>query len=224
MIISFKEFTVELALNKLKQTASVDDKATGEINPEYRKKILSLTNRGLTDMFTRKKILEGRAMMKLDENTHIYRIDPITDPHYQGFVKILQVEAVPKHLELERDNREKFIPRSGEDIEMSDTETFIFSERFLRCHHLMVDIVFQKKHPIITAEGNINVPAHLLEALYLYVSGHYLTDMGSERNATLGDRNIGFYYKHLNDDMMNNSSSTSEVFSNETRFRNGGYP
>ena len=69
----------------------------------------------------------------------------------------------------------------------------------------------------------MDLPSHLYEALVLYVSGLYLSHMGGEEHTAKGDSYYGLYLKMLSDDTIENSSGTSELVDEDTRFQDRGF-
>ncbi|ANJ20728.1 virion structural protein [Dinoroseobacter phage DS-1410Ws-06] len=223
MIVTFTEFTTKLAHGQLKNTALVDDSDTGEINPGHEDQILELTNQGLTDIFTKKKLLESRAVLTLTPGTNIYTLDTAPAADYEDMVRVLQVEAVMNGYELIERNKRVFTPKGGLHVTSPSEYSLRFSQWFMDTYQPYVDVVFQKKHPIVELGGSIDIPAHMYEALVLYVSGLYLSHMGGDQNKADGDSYYGLYLKMMSDDEMNNTSGTSEVTDDDTRFQDRGF-
>lgn len=222
MIVSFDEFTTKLAHGQLKNTALVDDQDTGEINPGHEDQILELTNQGLTDIFTKKKLLESRAVLTLN-TANIYTLDTLPAGDFEDMIRVLQVEAVMNNYELVEKNKRVFTPKTGKHVTSPSETSLRFSDWFLENYQPYVDVVFQKKHPLVELGGNIDIPAHMYEALVLYVSGLYLSHMGGEQHSAKGDSYYGLYLKMMSEDEMNNSSGTSEVTDDDTRFEDRGF-
>jgi len=63
----------------------------------------------------------------------------------------------------------------------------------------------------------------MYEALVLYVAGLYLSHMGGEEHTAKGDSYYGLYLKMMGDDEINNSSGTSELLDEDTRFSDRGF-
>ena len=221
MIVSFTDFTMKLAQGQLKNTALVDDVSTGEINPAQEDQILGLTNQGLIDIFTKKKILEGREILTLVPGQNIYSLD--TNLVFTDFIRTMQVEAVLKGYSLVEANKRVFVPKSNKHVTAPSITTLRFSDAFLDSYQNQVDVVYQKRHPEITAIDDINIPDHLLEVLILYVAGLYLSHMGGEENTAKGDNYYGLFLKKMGEDEINNSSGTSELLDEDTRFYDRGF-
>lgn len=223
MIVTFEEFTTKLAHGQLKNTALVDDADTGEINPGHEDQILELTNQGLVDIFTKKKLREGRAILTLTPPTNIYTLPMGIGDDYEFMTRVLQVEAVVNGYDLEEKNKRVFVPKSNKHVTCPSTNTLRFSNHFLDNYQTSVDVVFQEKHPVIALGDSIDIPAHMYEALVLYVSGLYLSHMGGEEHTAKGDNYYGLYLKMMAEDEMNNSSGTSEMTDDDTRFQDRGF-
>lgn len=223
MIVTFEEFTTKLAHGQLKNTALVDDQDTGEINPGHEDQLLTLTNQGLIDIFTKKKLLESRAILTLVSGQNIYTLDTAPAADFEDMVRVIQVEAVMNGYELVEKNKRVFTPKTGKHVTAPSEGTLRFSDWFMTSYQPYVDVVFQKKHPTVELGGSIDIPAHMYEALVLYVSGLYLSHMGGEQHKATGDSYYGLYLKMMADDEINNSSGTSEVTDDDTRFEDRGF-
>ena len=223
MIVTFEEFTTKLAHGQLKNTALVDDADTGEINPGHEDQLLELTNQGLVDIFTKKKLLESRAILTLTAGQNIYTLDQSPAADFENMIRVLQIEAVLNGYELEEKNKRVFVPKSNKHVTLPSSSTIRFSTYFLENYQHSVDVVFQAKHPVIGLTDSIDIPAHMYEALVLYVSGLYLSHMGGEQHTAKGDSYYGLYLKMMADDETNNSCGTSEVVDEDTRFQDRGF-
>lgn len=225
MIITFDQFTKKLAHGQLKNTALVDNSDTGEINPGHKDQILSLTNQGLTDIFTKKKLLEGRAVLTLTSGTNLYTLNTGSGQDYEDMIRVLQVEAVVTGNEVIETNKKVFVPKSNKHVTMPSDTVIRFSDAFISTYGPEVDVLFQKKHPLLVlgSQENIEMPSHMFEALVLYVSGLYLSHMGGEEHTAKGDSYYGLYLRMLGEDEINNSSGTSELLDEDTRFSDRGF-
>lgn len=225
MIVTFDEFTMKLAHGQLKNTAAVDDQDTGEMNPAHQDQILSLTNQGLVDIFTKKKLLESRAVLSVTTGTNLYTLNTGVGQDYEDMIRVLQVEAVMTGQEVIEANKKVFVPKSNKHVTLPSDTVLRFSDAFLSTYGPEVDVLFQKKHPalVLGSQENINIPAHMYEALVLYVAGLYLSHMGGEEHTAKGDSYYGLYLKMMGDDEINNSSGTSELLDEDTRFSDRGF-
>lgn len=225
MIVTFDEFTMKLAHGQLKNTAAVDDQDTGEMNPAHQDQILSLTNQGLVDIFTKKKLLESRAVLSVATGTNLYTLNTGVGQDYEDMIRVLQVEAVMTGQEVIETNKKVFVPKSNKHVTLPSDTVLRFSDAFLSTYGPEVDVLFQKKHPalVLGSQENINIPAHMYEALVLYVAGLYLSHMGGEEHTAKGDSYYGLYLKMMGDDEINNSSGTSELLDEDTRFSDRGF-
>lgn len=220
-MLTFTDFTRKLAYGQLKNTAAVDDADTGEINPGHEDQILELTNQGLIDITTRKKLFESQTVLTLVPGTNLY---PLTaTPDYDTFVRLLSVHAVPVDYDVIPENEKVFIPKSNSQITMPSPNTVRFSDWFIEHYGPACDLKFQTHHPVIDLVGSIDLPIHLHEALVLYVSGLYLSHMGGEEHTAKGDSYYGLYLKMMNDDTIENTSQTSEVVDEDRRFHDRGF-
>lgn len=223
MIVTFEEFITKLAYGQLKNTALVDDAGVGAINPGHEDQILELTNQGLIDIFTKKKLLEGQAVLTFVDGQNIYTLDTSEGADYEGMVRVLQIDAVKTGYDVIESNKKTFVPKSNKHITQPSSETLRFSDSFKTAYGPSVDVLFQKRHPVIELGDSIDIPAHMYEALVLYVSGLYLSHMGGDQHTAKGDSYYGLYLKMMGDDEINNSSGTSEVVDEDTRFSDRGF-
>lgn len=219
----FTDFTRKLALGQLKNTAAVDDQDMGEINPGHEDQLLELCNQGLADISTRMKLFESSYILNLVSGQNIYILKETTDVAFKDYVRLLSVHAVPKGQDIIPENEHTFIPKSNNQITMPSPFSVRFTDKFISEYGPAVDIKFQTKHPVIGLDGVIELPIHLHEALVLYVSGLYLSHMGSQEHTAKGDSYYGLYLKMMGDDVMENKSQTSEVVDEDTRFADRGF-
>lgn len=214
MVLTFQEFLMRLARGQLKNTSATDDAQDGIIMPKYEEQLLSLTNQGLADIFTRKKLREGASVLTFIPGTNEYSLATGVGEDFEGLVNVLEV--------INSKDR-SFTPKTTGHIRMSDQETIRFSDQFMLDNTPSVEVRFQKLHPVIDLEGSISMPSHLFEALLLYVSGLYLSHMGGEEHTAKGDSYYGLYIRLIMDDMVENRSGTSEVTDDDTRFADRGF-
>lgn len=223
MIVTFEEFTTKLAYGQLKNTALVDEVYPNKIDITQQHQILELTNQGLVDIFTKKKLLESRAILTLTAGQNIYTLDQSPASDFEHMIRVLQIEAVLNGYDLEEKNKRVFVPKSNKHVTLPSNSTIRFSTHFLENYQHSVDVVFQAKHPVIGLTDSIDIPVHMYEALVLYVSALYLSHMGGEQHTVKGDSYYGLYLKMMADDETNNSSGTSEVVDEDTRFQDRGF-
>lgn len=214
MIVTFDQFLSKLAHGQLKNTAATDDQQQGFIMPEYEDQLLDLTNQGLIDITTKKKLFEGTVALTFVDGQNIYPLDTSEGADFENFVKVLEV--------VSSDER-KHIPKSNAHITQPNPETLRFSTQFMEKYGPAVDVRFQTYHAPIDLGGEMNLPAHLFEALVLYVSGLYLSHMGGDEHTKKGDSYYGLYLKMMSDDTIMNSSGTSELVDEDTRFQDRGF-
>ncbi len=214
MSISFTDFMTRLAQGQLKNTAAVDDQQMGVIVPEFEEQILTLTNQGLVDITTRKKLFEEVVVLPLVEGQNVYPLDTSAGGDYENFVRVIEI--------VTKDER-KHLPKTSSHITQPNPETLRLSSTFIKWYGPAVDVRFQTNHPVVDIMGNIQLPTHLIEPLLLYVAGLYLSHMGGEEHTAKGDSYYGLYLKMMTDDTMENSSGTSEVTDEDTRFQDRGF-
>ncbi len=215
MQITFEDFLLKLARQQLKNTAAVDESQSGCINPEYREHFLDLTNQGLVDLTTRKKLFEETNILTFVDGQNIYPLDTTAlTGEYDRLVRVFEIVTSDERVHL---------PKTNVHITQPNQETLRFSSAFMDCHKPTVDIRYQVTHPEIAEDGVINLPSHLHETLSLYVAGLYLAHMGGEEHKARGDSYYGLYLKQCIDDVLENASGLSEVTDEDTRFCDRGF-
>lgn len=220
----FTDFTFKLARGQLKNTAVVDDQDLGEINPGHEDQLLELTNQGLIDISTRMKLFEDTYALSFILEQNVYVLDTNLDAVFENYVRTLSVHGVYTGYDVIPENEKVFIPKSNSQITMPSPFAIRFSDKFMEEYGPAVDIKFQTKHPALAGiNDSMQLPHHLYEALALYVSGLYLSHMGSEEHTAKGDSYYGLYLKMMNDDVIENKSQTSEVLDEDTRFQDRGF-
>ena len=202
MALSFEAFKSKLAYGQLKNESLTDKSGEGLILPEYENQILELTNQGLIDMTTKKKLQEGIVALTFVADQNIYPLDTSETADYENLVKVLEIVTT--------DGRHH-TPKTNSMITMVNKETLRFSDEFITFYGPAVDIHFQTHHKVITTTDEIDIPIHLYEALVLYVAGLYLSHMGGEEHKKKGDSYYGLYLQMLGVDEIENLSGTSEV-------------
>lgn len=214
MGLAFSDFTKKLAYGQLKNTNITDDQGEGLILPEYEDQILELTNQGLVDITTKKKLQEGIVAHTFVANQNIYLLDTAPAADYENLVRVLEIVTATGR---------RFTPKTTSMIAMVNQTTIRFSDEFMDFYGPAVDIHFQTHHAPITITDEIDIPVHLHEALVLYVSGLYLSHMGGEEHTAKGDSYYGLYLQMLGVDEQQNLSGTSEVNDEDTRFYDRGF-
>lgn len=214
MALAFEDFTAKLAKGQLKNTAAVDDSQAGLIVPEYEAQILELTNQGLVDITSKKKLQEGIVALTFVANQNIYPLDTSEGGEYENLVRVLEI--------VTSDGR-RHVPKTSPMITMVNKETIRFSDEFIEYYGPAVDVHFQTHHDEIDVMGEIDIPKHLHEALVLYVAGLYLSHMGGEEHTAKGDSYYGLYLQMLGVDEIENLSGTSEVNDEDVRFADRGF-
>ena len=214
MIITFQNFLLSLAQGQLKNIAAADKSQGGYIKPDYIDTFLKLTNQGLLDLTTKKKLFEETAILTLVTGQNIYPLDTSNGADFENMVRVIDVVT---------DDERSHTTKTSVHIRQPNPETLRFSDTFIDYYGANIDINFQVHHPLILSDGEINLPAHLHEVLALYVSGLYLAHMGGEEHKVLGDSLYGLYLKKCNDDTIENSSNLSEVTDEDSRFYDRGF-
>lgn len=216
------QFMNDLAYGQLKNTSAIDDSDTGEINPAHEDQFLSLMNKGLIDITTKKKIFTATEVVTFITGTNAYTLnDPVAE---SLMVNVLEIQAVKTGLEVIDRNKEVFTTKTKKYITMSGINTIEFTDTFMENYGPSVDVVKHMVHPTVTAAApNISLPPNMFELLELYVAGLYLTHMGTEDSKRQGDAYYGLYLKMMTDDEITNSSNTSEVTDEDTRFSDRGF-
>lgn len=214
MALAFDDFTKKLAYGQLKNTNLTDDQDEGLILPEYEDQILGLTNQGLVDITTKKKLQEGIVALTFVTDQNIYPLDTAPAADYENLVRVLEI--------VTSDGR-RHTPKTNSLITMVNKSTLRFSDSFIEAYGPAVDVHFQTHHAEITITGNIDLPTHLHEALVLYVAGLYLSHMGGEEHTKKGDSYYGLYLQMLGVDDQQNLSGTSEVNDEDIRFYDRGF-
>lgn len=216
MSLLVENFFAKLARGQLKNVALADDTSVGMIRPDKVAAIVELTNQGLQDIFTRKKLKEGRNILTLTSGVNDVFLDPTGD--YADMVKVLEFVTGDERSHTARSNKHIF-QSDQYNFQFSDT----FTQYYLDRDWPNVEVRYQMLHPVVDANGTIEMPAHLHEALVLYVSGLYLSHMGGEEHSKKGDTYYGLYLQMMMDDTLENRSGTSEVLDDDTRFNDRGF-
>lgn len=219
----FIDFLKKLAYGQLKNTSVIFDQDLGTIDSDHENQLLELTNQGLIDITTKMKLLESTFVLPFISNQNIYTLTESFDSAFTDYVRLLSVHGVYKDLDTIPENEKTFIPKSNSQITMPSWSSVRFTDKFMEDYAPEVDLKFQIKHPKIELNGTINLPPHLHEALALYVSGLYLSHMGSQEHTAKGDSYYGLYLKMIGDDVDENKSQTSEVLDEDIRFQDRGF-
>lgn len=219
----FTDFMKKLAFTQLKNTAAVDNQDLGGIDSAHEDQLLELTNQGLIDISTRMKLFESSYALTFLANTNIYSLTSDTDVAFTDYVRLLSVHGVPRGEDAIPSNEKTFIPKTNNQITIPSPYTVRFTNAFMEDYGPEVDLKFQTKHPVITNTDTMQLPIHLYEAMALYVSGLYLSQIGGEENSKKGDSYYGLYLKMMGDDIIENKSQTSEIVDEDTRFEDRGF-
>lgn len=215
MILNFCDFMDRLAQGQLRNVASTDMSVDGVIKPEYHEHLLKLTNQGLVDLTTKKKIFEKTQTLTFINGQNIYNLDVTDGADFEHLVSVFEI--------VTSDER-RHTPKNNVHIMQPNPETLRFSDHFMKCYKPTIDVRFQVFHPeLVDIDSDMNLPYHLYEVLALYVSGLYLAHIGGEEHKARGDSYYGLYLQKCNEDMINNSSNTSELTDEDTRFADRGF-
>ena len=215
MNLSFEDFLVRLAHGQLKNTSATDEQSEGLVDPNHEEQLLTLTNQGLIDITSKKKLFEGFGVITFVDGQNIYPLDTGSGGAFENMVRVLEI--------VTSDGR-RHTPKTNANILMPSSESLRFSNNFMKMFGPSVEVRYQMTHPPLTGiTGIMSLPAHLFEALVLYVSGLYLSHMGGEQNTAKGDSYYGLYLKMMNEDSVENTSSTSELVDEDTRFQDRGF-
>ena len=79
------------AQGQLRYVASTDKSQGGVIKPEYHDHLLKLTNQGLVDLTTKKKIFEGMVTLDFVDGQNVYVLDVTDGADYDNLVEVLEV-------------------------------------------------------------------------------------------------------------------------------------
>jgi len=227
-MISFTDFAGRLARGQLKNMAAVDDTNLGEINPDYLDTILSLTNQGLVDLSTRLPLITKQIDLTLTTGQYVYAFLDINNPGYlstdvtgdafaeEQFIKILDI--------FDGNGTRHSVNTQGHI--MSPTyNTLRFTgakiKEFQRINP-QVRIRYQAKHLGILVTDSIDIPPNLITALQLFVASLYISHMNSKDHSQRGDKYFSAYLRHLHEDEIRDTSSTSEV-DDDSRFISRGF-
>ena len=214
MSLSYENFLTRLACGQLKNTSAVDDSVDGFIKEEYAHVVLSLTNQGLTDITTRKKVFEESNIIYLNEDKNLYNLDTSPEGDYHRMVRVYEVIGK---------NDIRYTPKTSVDFTMPSFDIIRFSDNFIRDNKPEVTVMFQKTHSEVNNKAYLHLPEHLYEALILYVSALFLSHMGGEEHTAKGDAYYALYLRLLSEDQFNNASGISEIMDQDYRFIERGY-
>jgi len=223
-MMTFTEFSSRLAMGQMKNTGAVDKSVLGEINPDYIKTILSLTNQGLVDLSTKFPLVTAMLDLTFIKGQQLYPLVSVGVGSYlevvdsvtfveTDFVKVLDVIAEDGRTHAHDTNGHIMTPNFN-------------SLRFSTDSMLMLDpkvrIRYQSKHLPIVETDTINLPPNLETALQLFVASLYFSHMNGAEHTAKGDAYFATYLRHIGEDEAKNNSSVSEV-QEDTRFEDRGF-
>ena len=237
-MVTYVEFTERLARGQLKNTSAVEDTNLGEIVPDYEATILNLTNQGLVDMTTRmpliKKLIdltfvEDQAEYALDNGAAAYLDASLTEAFVpETFVKVLDIYDSTGDLYVPSAGT-RYQPNSGGHITSPNFNTLRFSAAYRDSTKTAtyigpkVRVQYQAMHVAITDDADVlNLPPSLVIALQYFVASQYIADMGGKEHTNRGDGYYAMYLRAVGEDVILNTSGTSEVEEHD-RFTDNGF-
>lgn len=231
MTITYIQFAEKLARGKLKNTSAVEESNLGEICPDYTPTILSLTNQGLLDITTRLPLIrklvdltfvDGQALYPLNnDGLSTYLDDTAND--IGAFIE----DSFVKLLDVYNDEGRRYQPNSGGHITTPVYNSVRFSAAYMDPSDSTyigpkVRLQYQAKHLEILENGTIDLPPNMIEALQLFVASQYIGDMGGKEHVIKGDGYFAMYLRHVDEDVMLNTTGTSET-EEDPRFADNGF-
>ena len=238
MSIAYSLFAERLARGQLKNTAAVEETNLGEICPDYAATILSLTNQGLVDISTRlpliRKLIDltfvtDQFVYPLNDASALYLDDSLTETFVEeAFVKVLDIYDSTGDLYLPSAGK-RYEPNTNGHITTPTFDSIRFSAAYIDPDNSAyigpkIRIQYQAKHLEITADDDIiSLPPNLVAALQLYVAAQYISDMGGKEQIARGDGYMALYLRHVGEDVLLNTSGTSEVENQTDRFTDSGW-
>lgn len=221
MSLSYANFSERLARAQLKNTSAVEEPLIGVICPRYEDTILDLTNEGLVDLSTRLPLIRKLIDLVFVDSQHLYPMDAVgsyfdateTEPFNDEFIKTIGVYDGQGEL---------YVPDTNGHITTPTYNSLRFTTSIMDNIGPKVRIQYQVTHPVITANDDIDLPSNLYTALQLYVAGMFLSHIGGEEHTAKGDKYYGDYLSVVNQDKLNDISSTSEI-DEDCRFQDRGF-
>lgn len=226
-MITYVDFMERLARGHLKNTSAVEETNLGEICPDYVNTILNLTNQGLVDITTRLPFIRKLVDLTFVTDQFVYPLEVagqyldttgLDDFIDDAFVKVLDI--------FDADGR-RYQPNTGGHITTPIYNSLRFSAAYMDPDDSTfigpkVRIQYQAKHLAITANDSIDLPPNMLMALQFFVAAQYLSDMGGKEHMVRGDNYMAMYLRHVAEDVLLNTSGTSEI-QEDPRFRDSGF-
>lgn len=229
---TYTEFAEKLARGQLKNTSAVEQTNLGEICPDYSDTILNLTNQGLVDITSRMPVIRKLVDLTFVDDQDLY---PLTQAALATYLDdtgldIFLENTFVKILDVYDADGVRYQPNTGGHITTPVYNSVRFSAPYMDSDDSTyigpkVRIQYQAKHiEIITADigEEINLPPNLIAALQLYVASQYIGDMGGKDNEKRGDGYYALYLRHVSEDIVRNTSGTSEI-EQDTRFFDNGF-
>lgn len=224
-MITYIEFMERLARGNLKNTSAVEATNLGEICPDYHATILNLTNQGLVELTTRLPLIRQLVDLTFVDDQFAYPLvngasyldtTDLADFENDGFVKVLDIYDA---------NGKRYQPNTGGHIITPTFNTLRFTAAIMSEVTGIgpkVRIQYQAKHLPIAEDGEIDLPPNLLAALQFFVASQYLSDMGGKEHMVRGDNYYAMFLRHVTEDVVLNTSGTSEV-EEDMRFVDNGF-
>ena len=227
MPVTYSEFIVELALGGLKNTPAVDTKTDRTtVRPDFEPEILSLVNKGLTDITSKIPVFTKDIYLVFQDNVYTYIIrynnvgsyldtagaDPFTVS--DRFYKILDIRNEDNVLQ-------DIDTRNG--IMTISYDTLRFSEDMIEYLKPKVKIRYQILHPkIVNNTDIINLPENLYSCLRYYVYYLYFSTLNGKEHSFKSEKYLANYIKCMGEDVLDNASMTSEI-DVDNRFNDKGF-
>jgi len=228
-MLTYIQFAERLARGQLKNTSAVDETNLGEICPDYTATILNLTNQGLLDITTRLPLIKKLVDLTFVTDQYVYPLvvagaylDTTTND-LDAFVD----ETFVKVLDVYDADGTRYQPNTGGHITTPTYNSLRFSADYRDSTKSVyigpkVRIQYQAKHLEIDDSENIDLPPNMIAALQLFVASQYISDMGSKEHVQRGDGYYALYLRQVGEDVINNTSGTSEVEEHD-RFTDNGF-
>ena len=223
-MLSFEDFSARLVRGQLKNLSVANNSNLGEISPDYVDTILSLTNQGLVDLSTRLVLVKKQIDLVFVTDQHTY---PLVDgaaylDSSDSQTDIFVQESFVKTLDVFDADGVRYSPNTEGHILTPTYNTLRFTSDVMEDLDPKVRIRYQAKYATITETDNIELPPNLYTALQLFVASLYISHMGGKDHSAKGDSYFAAYLRHIGEDVIRDTSSTSEV-EEDTRLTDRGF-
>ena len=223
-MITHGAFAQRLAFQQLKGTAAVDKHNLGVICPKHEGMILSLANQGLVDLCTRFPLIKKQIDLTFvaDQNlywldstmvgTYLTEVDDVLEPN--GFIKVLDVFDADGDTHPHDTNGHIMTPVFNKLRFTTDKMTELGEK---------VRISYQSLHvPMVNDDSEIDIPPNMETALQLFVASLFISHMNGKEHSAKGDSYFAAYLRHIGEDELRDTSSTSEI-EEDNRFSERGF-